>query len=77
MKNRAETGLGKEVSRDKGKRETLGRKKGGLDSSAGGGVVSSGNTVSDLPCALQTSLSFRGLRHLRLVLLIQLIFHSL
>lgn len=28
-------------------------------------------------CALQTSLSFRDLRHLRLALLIQLIFHSL
>lgn len=40
------------MSRDEGKRETLGRKKGGPDSSAGSGVVSSGNTVSDLPLCL-------------------------
>ena len=75
--NSAETGLGKEVSRDKGKRETLGRKKGGPDSSAGGGVRPQVTLFQTCLCALQTNLSFRGLRRLRLVLLIQLIFHSL
>lgn len=66
--NKAESGLGKEQGQ--GKRETLGRKKGGTDSSGKDRALCSGNIeFQTCSCTLHSSLSFRHLRWLLLVLL--------